>query len=86
MYKKILVPHGGSPAGDLALEHAIYIAKSSKAEITILHVIEDFPHVPVIGLHSSQASKIKKDIAEVTKEMEIVMEKEMEKRIEKCKD
>jgi nucleotide-binding universal stress UspA family protein len=85
MYKKILVPHGGSPAGDLALEHAIYIAKSSKAEITILHVIEDFPHIPVIGLHSSQASKIKKDIAEVTKEMEIVMEKEMEKRIEKCK-
>jgi nucleotide-binding universal stress UspA family protein len=86
MYKKILVPHGGTPAGDLALEHAIYIAKSSKAEITLLHVIEDFPHVPVLALHASQAAKIKKELAKVTKETEILMEKEMKKRIEKCKE
>jgi len=85
MYKKILVPHAGTPAGDLALKHAIHIAKSSKAEITILHVIEEFPHVPVFALHASQVSKIKKDLAEVTKEMEEVMEKEMKKRIETCK-
>jgi nucleotide-binding universal stress UspA family protein len=85
MYKNILVPHAGTPAGDLALEHAIHIAKSSKAEISILHVIEDFPHAPVFTLHASQASKIKKDLAEVAKEMKIVMEKEMEKRIETCK-
>jgi len=84
MYKKILVPHAGTPAGDLALEHAIHIAKSSKAEITLLHVIEDFPHIPVFALHASQVSKIKKDLAQVTKEMEKVMEKEMEKRIETC--
>jgi len=70
---------------DVALEHSIYIAKSSKAEITILHVIEEFPHVPVFALHASQVSKIKKDLAEVTKEMEEVMEKEMKKRIETCK-
>ena len=85
MYKNILVPHAGTPAGDLALEHAIHIAKSSKAEITLLHVIEDFPHIPVFALHASQVSKIKKDLAKVTKEMEEVMEKEMEKRIETCK-
>ena len=85
MYKNILVPHAGTPAGDLALEHAIHIAKSSKAEITLLHVIEDFPHIPVFSLHASQVSKIKKDLAKVTKEMEEVMEKEMEKRIETCK-
>ena len=85
MYKNILVPHAGTPAGDLALEHAIHIAKSSKAEITILHVIEEFPHVPVFSLHASQASKIKKELAEIAKEMEIVMEKEMEKRMETCK-
>ena len=85
MYKKILVPHAGTPAGDLALDHAIHIAKSSKAEITLLHVIEDFPHIPVFSLHASQVAKIKKDMAEVTKEMEKVMEKEMEKRIETCK-
>ena len=85
MYKNILVPHAGTPAGDLALNHAIHIAKSSKAEITLLHVIEEFPHVPVFALHASQASKIKKDLAEIAKEMEIVMEKEMEKRMETCK-
>ena len=85
MYKKILVPHAGTPAGDLALKHAIHIAKPSKAEITILHVIEEFPHVPVFALHASQVSKIKKDLAEVTKEMKKVMEKEMAKRIETCK-
>ena len=85
MYKNILVPHAGTPAGDLALEHAIHIAKSSKAEITLLHVIEEFPHIPVFALHASQVSKIKKDLAKVTKEMEEVMEKEMEKRIETCK-
>lgn len=85
MYKNILVPHAGTPAGDLALNHAIHIAKSSKAEITLLHVIEEFPHVPVFSLHASQASKIKRDLAKIAKEMEIVMEKEMEKRIEICK-
>ena len=85
MYKNILVPHAGTPAGDLALDHAIHIAKSSKAEITLLHVIEGFPHIPVFSLHASQISKLKKDMAEVTKEIEKAMEKEMEKRIETCK-
>ena len=85
MYKNILVPHAGTPAGDLALDHAIHIAKSSKAEITLLHVIEDFPHIPVFSLHASQVSKLKKDMAKVTKEIEKAMEKEMEKRIETCK-
>ena len=85
MYKNILVPHAGTPAGDLALDHAIHIAKSSSSEITLLHVIEDFPYIPVFSLHASQVSKIKKEISKVTKEMEIVMEKEMEKRVETCK-
>jgi len=85
MYKNILVPHAGTPAGDLALNHAIHIAKSTKAEIILLHVIEDFPHVPVFALHASQASKIKKDLAEVTKEMKKVMEIEMKTRVETCK-
>ena len=63
----------------------IYVSADHYYNLHDYRIIEDFPHIPVIGLHSSQASKIKKDIAEVTKEMEIVMEKEMEKRIEKCK-
>jgi nucleotide-binding universal stress UspA family protein len=48
-------------------------------------VIEDFPHVPLFSLHASQVTKIKKEIAQVTKEMKSVMEKEMTKRMETCK-
>jgi nucleotide-binding universal stress UspA family protein len=85
MYKTILVPHAGTPAGDLALKHAIHIAKSSSSKIIILHVIEDFPHVPVFTLHASQVTKIKKELAQVTRDMKAVMEKEMTKRTETCK-
>lgn len=85
MYKTILVPHAGTPAGDLALKHAIHIAKSSSSKIIMLHVIEDFPHVPVFTLHASQITKIKRDLAQVTKEMKAAMEKEMIKRTETCK-
>jgi nucleotide-binding universal stress UspA family protein len=84
MYKTILVPHAGTPAGDLALKHAIHIAKSSSSKIIILHVIEDYPHVPVFTLHASQVTKIKKDLAQVTRDMKKVMEKEMTKRTETC--
>jgi len=84
MYKKILLPHAGTPAGDKALKHAIHIAKLSSSEIIILHVIEDFPYVPVFTLHTSQTSKIKKEIANVTKEMKTVMEKEMVKQVDVC--
>jgi len=84
MYYKILVPHAGTPAGDKALKHAIHIAKSSSSQIILLHVIEDFPQVPVSFLHASQISKIKKEIAMVTREMKAVTEKEMLKRVEMC--
>lgn len=84
MYTKILVPHAGTAAGDLALKHAIHVAKASLSEIILLHVIEDFPHVPVFTLHSSQITKIKREIAMVTKDMKSVMEKEMTKRVETC--
>jgi nucleotide-binding universal stress UspA family protein len=85
MYDTILVPHAGTTAGDLALKHAIHIAKSSSSKIILLHVIEDFPHIPVFGLHGTQFTKIKKEIAQITKEMKTAMEKEMTKRTETCK-
>ncbi len=84
MYKKILVPHAGTLEGDLALDHAINIGKSFSSEIILLHIIEEFPHVPVFTLHATQVSKIKKEFAEITKEMKSVMEKEMAKRVEMC--
>ncbi|MDX1441972.1 MAG: universal stress protein [Nitrosopumilaceae archaeon] len=85
MYKKILVPHAGTPGGDKALEHAIGLAKSSSGEIIILHVIEDPPTMPVFYLHALQAKKIKTEMARVIGETKSFMEEEMQKHLEKCK-
>jgi len=85
LYKKILVPHASTPEGDLALKHAIHIAKSSSSEIILLHIIENFPHAPVFSLHVSQVNKIKREFAKIIKEMRTDMEKEMTKRVETCK-
>ena len=84
MYKKILVPHAGTPAGDEALKHAIHIAKSDSAKIIILHVIESLPHLPLL-LHESQITRIKRQMKEVTQTMRKTMENEMAKRIKLCK-
>ena len=43
MYKKILVPHAGTKAGDKALEVAINLAKIHNSKITLLHVVEKIP-------------------------------------------
>ena len=84
MYKKILVPHAGTLAGDEAIKHAIHIAKSDSAKIIILHVIESLPHLPLL-LHESQITRIKRQMNEVTQTMRITMENEMAKRIKLCK-
>ncbi len=84
MYNRILVPHAGTPAGDEALEHAIHIAKSSSSEIIMLHVIEKFPHVPILSFHVSLATKIEKEVGDIIKDMKKAMEEEMAKRLEKC--
>ncbi len=66
MYKKILLPHTGTSAGDKALEHAIHLAKSSKAQIIILHVIEETHNVPVgLTMHYAQMESIKKQLREI---------------------
>ncbi len=84
MYKSILVPHAGSPAGDEALKHAIHIAKLNSAKIIILHVLEDLPNVPFL-LHQDQIEKIQQQMNEVIETMEKTMKNEMSKRIKLCK-
>ena len=60
MYKTILARHADTPTGDNALKHAIHIAKSSKAEIVILHIVEDAPQTTMgFALQSSQIDSIK---------------------------
>lgn len=86
MYKSILVPHAGTFAGDDALKHAVHTAKSSKAKILILHVVEDVPRVPMgFALHTSQMDSIKRKLKEATRDMKAVMQKEMLKRVQFCK-
>ena len=84
MYKKILVPHAGTHAGDEAIKHAIHIAKSDSAKIIILHVLESLPLSPFL-LHESQITRIKRQMKEVTQTMRKTMENEMAKRIKLCK-
>ncbi len=43
MYSKILVPVDGSPASKLALSEAIRLAKSLKASIQLVHVVDVWP-------------------------------------------
>ena len=37
---KILIPYDFSETADLSLEHAVFMAKLLKAEITLLHIVE----------------------------------------------
>ncbi|MEX2191951.1 MAG: universal stress protein [Nitrosarchaeum sp.] len=85
MYDTILVPHAGTSEGDIALSHAIHIAKSSSAKIILLHVMEEFPLPAGFALHSSEIAKIRKQIAESTREMKIAMEKQMTNQVKLCK-
>jgi nucleotide-binding universal stress UspA family protein len=52
MAYKILVPHDGTEMSDKALEKAIDFANALKAEIILVHVIEDISVPPTITLAS----------------------------------
>jgi len=86
MYKKILVPHAGTIAGDEALKHAIFIAKHSSSKIILLHVVEEIPHPPSFALSSSERGKLLKSINSANEEMRHAMIPEMEKRVKICKE
>lgn len=62
MYNTILVPHAGTTAGDKALKHALFVAKSSSARIILLHVVEQIPRPPMFALSSSEQQKLLKNI------------------------
>jgi nucleotide-binding universal stress UspA family protein len=47
--KKILIPYDFSETADLALEHAVFMAKLHKAEIVLVHVIESFSFTSAIS-------------------------------------
>ena len=84
MYKTILVPHPGTPAGDEALKHAIHAAKGTSARIIILHVVEEIQNPPTFGLASVEREKILASIGEANESLKDDLKKEMEKRIDLC--
>ena len=47
--KTIMVPVDFSESSDIALEHAVFMAKMNKAELIMLHVIETFSFTSAIG-------------------------------------
>lgn len=85
MYKTILVPHAGTEAGDEALKHAIHIAKGSSAKIIILHIIEEISHPLTFALADSEREKLRSSIKEANESIRKDMEKEMQKKHERCK-
>jgi len=85
MYKKILVPHGGTPAGDKALKHAAHIAKSDSSEILILHVVEAFQGPPSFALSGMESKALVREFRKAARQSVINREKEMEKKVEHYK-
>lgn len=85
MYKTILVPHGGTEAGDKALKHAMYAANDS-SKIIILHIVEAIQTPPSFALSSSEREGLHKSIDEANEEIRKDMEKKMEKTSEQCRD
>jgi len=47
--QKILIPFDFSETAELALEHAVFMAKLHKADITLLHVIESYSFTSAIS-------------------------------------
>jgi len=85
MYKKILVPHAGTPAGDKALKHAVHIAKFDSSEILILHVVEALQRPPTFALSGLEAKALVKAFRTAAKESRINREEEMERKVEHYK-
>jgi len=85
MYKKILVPHAGTAAGDKALKHAVHIAKSNSSEILILHVVEALQRPPTFALSGTESKALRKEFQKAAKHSVINSEKEMEAKIKHYK-
>ena len=76
-YKKILVPHAGTKAGNKALEHARNVAKLHDSKITILHVVEQIPTPPLVTF-SIERREWAKQMAAARREMKLEMHKKMD--------
>ncbi len=79
MYKKILVPHAGTAAGNKALDHAREIAKKHASRITILHVVENIPIPPSVGF-SAERKTWAKELQAARRDLKIEMHEKLTKQ------
>ena len=49
LIKKLLIPFDFSETAELALEHAVFMAKLHKADLHLLHVIESYSFTSAIS-------------------------------------
>ena len=82
MISKILVPHDGTEMSDRTLEQATELAKALKAQLILLHVIEQIPISPSIML-GSDSVLINRARRSVRKELEEGWNKMAEVKIHK---
>jgi len=79
MYKKILVPHAGTAAGNKALDHAREMGKQHDSSVTILHVVEHIPIPPSIRF-SGEREKWAKELQAARSELGIEMDEKLPDR------
>lgn len=61
MYKNILLPHDGSDLSNEAADHAIALARSVKARLTVMHVVAHRNLVLDEGVSSKLVQKLESD-------------------------
>ena len=84
MYDIILVPHGGTPAGDEALKHAKFIAKNSSAKIIILNVIKPWSN-PFFEELPDDDNTTRDQIESIISNMEDHVRKFLAERVAQCR-
>ena len=79
MYRKILVPHAGTAAGNKALIHAKEMSKKHGSSVTILHIVENIPIPLSIGF-SAERKKWAQELQTARREMKIEMHEKLTKQ------
>ena len=83
-YKTILVPHAGTVAGDLALSHAVHIAKKENSRIIILNVLVPWPASTFDEYHEDETS-VKNQVSSIFSSMEEGIRKFLAEQVAKCR-
>ena len=76
MYKNILVPHAGTLAGNKAIEYAGEMARKHGSNVTVLHVVENIPVPPLVGL-SYERKQWAKDLQGARSDLKVEMHKKL---------